>query len=188
MQCEEFFHYALVINDEEDAVCIERREYKSFQNGQFILPKNEDERYKVDNLSYEFVVEPGETKAAFIKLALKHSVPIIPVVYIGGHEGFFILHDGQFIAKLLKLDRILRTDTWPLMLALPWGLTLGPWMHLPLPTKCTTRYLEPISLDAYTPEDANNLEALDEIYLKVTGAMQRALDDMARERSMPIVG
>ena len=48
--------------------------------------------------------------------------------------------------------------------------------------------LEPISLDAYSPEDATNLEALDEIYLKVTGAMQRALDDMARERTMPIVG
>ena len=27
----------------------------------------------MDNLSYEFVVEPGETKAAFIKLALKYS-------------------------------------------------------------------------------------------------------------------
>jgi 1-acyl-sn-glycerol-3-phosphate acyltransferase len=127
-------------------------------------------------------------RRGFIRLALKHSVPIIPVVYIGGHEGFFILHDGQFIAKLLKLDRILRTDTWPLMFALPWGLTLGPWMHMPLPTKCKTRYLEPISLEAYSPEDVDNPQALDEIYEKVTHAMQLAMDEMASQRGLPILG
>jgi 1-acyl-sn-glycerol-3-phosphate acyltransferase len=127
-------------------------------------------------------------RRGFIRLALKHSVPIIPVVYIGGHEGFFILHDGQFIAKLLKLDRILRTDTWPLMFAMPWGLTLGPWMHMPLPTKCKTRYLEPISLENYSPEDVDNPQALDEIYDKVTTAMQIAMDDMATERTLPILG
>jgi 1-acyl-sn-glycerol-3-phosphate acyltransferase len=127
-------------------------------------------------------------RRGFIRLALKHSVPIIPVVYIGGHEGFFILHDGQFIAKLLKLDRILRTDTWPLMFAMPWGLTLGPWMHMPLPTKCKTRYLEPISLENYSPEDVDNQQALDEIYDKVTAAMQIAMDDMATERTLPILG
>lgn len=127
-------------------------------------------------------------RRGFIRLALKHSVPIIPVVYIGGHEGFFILHDGQFIAKLLKLDRILRTDTWPLMFALPWGLTLGPWMHMPLPTKCKTRYLEPISLEKYSPEDVDNPQALDEIYEKVTHAMQVAMDEMASQRGLPILG
>ena len=127
-------------------------------------------------------------RRGFIRLALRHSVPIIPVVYIGGHEGFFILHDGQFIAKMLKLDRILRTDTWPLMFALPWGLTMGPWMHLPLPTKCKTRYLPPISLENYTPEDADNPRALDEIYQKVTQAMQKAMDDMASKRKLPIFG
>lgn len=99
-------------------------------------------------------------RRGFIRLALRNSVPIIPAVFIGGHEGFFVLHDGQFIAKLLKLDRILRTDTWPLMLALPWGLGCTcrcqqnarpvfclPFPSLPTPRKmpitkrCWTRYI-----------------------------------------------
>lgn len=158
-----------------------------FQNGRkvMVFPGGNREAFRPYKDRHKIAF--GDRRG-FIRLALKHQVPIIPVVFIGGHEGFFILHDGQFIARLLKLDRILRTDTWPLMFALPWGLTLGPWMHLPLPTKCTTRYLEPISLDAYSPEDASNPEVLDEIYNKVTGAMQKALDDMASQRTMPIVG
>lgn len=73
MKCEEFFHYALVINEEEDATCIERREYKALQNGEFIQPKNNSDKYKVEKYLYEFEVGPGETKATFIKLGLKYS-------------------------------------------------------------------------------------------------------------------
>ena len=73
MTCDEFFHYALVVNEEEDAICIEKREYKLLKNGEFLIPKKEDEKYKIDQLSYEFEVGPGETKAAFIKLNIKYS-------------------------------------------------------------------------------------------------------------------
>ncbi len=127
-------------------------------------------------------------RKGFIRLALRHSVPITPVVLIGGHETFFVLHDGRFIAKLLGLKKLLRAETWPLMLALPWGVAFAPIFHLPLPAKCSVRFLEPISLEHYTPADADNPEALQEIYDVVTGRMQAAMDHMASRRRWPIIG
>ena len=66
MKCAEFFHYALVVNQEEDVVCVEKREYKHLKNGEFLIPKNQTDKYQIEQLSYKFEVGPGETKAAFI--------------------------------------------------------------------------------------------------------------------------
>lgn len=33
LKCAEFFHYALVVNEEEDVICVEKREYKHLKNG-----------------------------------------------------------------------------------------------------------------------------------------------------------
>ncbi len=121
-------------------------------------------------------------RKGFIKLALKNRVPITPVVFHGGHESFFVLHDGQKLAKFLKMDRLFRLDTWPLVFSLPWGFTLGPLFHWPLPVKCVTQFLEPVSLESYSVEDVDNPEALNEIYEEVTGRMQRALTALSEER------
>ena len=129
-------------------------------------------------------------RTGFIKLALRSGVPIVPAVFAGGHETFIILNDGQSIARHLKLDKIpiLRSSTWPLMLAFPWGLVWGPVPHIPFPAKCTTRFLEPISLDAYSPDDANNPEALREIYAQVVNTMQTNLSELYETRRFPILG
>jgi len=127
-------------------------------------------------------------RKGFIRLAVRHQVPIVPMVHIGGHETFFILHDGQFIAKALGFDKLIRSDTWPLMFALPWGIALGPLFHLPLPAKCSVRFLEPVRTDNYAVSDAENPDALEEIYNEVTGKMQAALTDMASQRRFPILG
>ncbi len=122
-------------------------------------------------------------RKGFLRLALRHRVPIVPVVFIGGHEAFFVLRDGRRLARLLRAERWLRSDTWPLMVALPWGIALGPLPHLPLPVRCTTRFLPPISLEAYAPDAADDPQVLEELYAEVTGKMQTALEDLARERS-----
>ena len=36
----------------------------------------------------------------FVRLALKHRVPIIPVVLSGGHETFVVLHEGRKLARI----------------------------------------------------------------------------------------
>ncbi|MBN2497517.1 MAG: acyltransferase family protein [Deltaproteobacteria bacterium] len=124
----------------------------------------------------------------FIRLALRHAVPIVPMVIVGGHESFYILHDGQAIARLLRLKKLVRSETCALFLGLPWGIGFGPIFHFHLPTKSQVRFLAPISLDAYGPQAESDPAALDAIYRQVTRAMQRAMDDMAGQRRLPILG
>jgi 1-acyl-sn-glycerol-3-phosphate acyltransferase len=124
----------------------------------------------------------------FLKLALRNRVPIVPAVFIGGHETFMILHDGQGLANALGLRRRFRIDTFPLMLALPWGVALGPVFHLPLPCKCKVRFLPPIPLDDCSRRDHEDPKLLDELYSRVVGRMQAALDELASERRWPIIG
>ncbi len=127
-------------------------------------------------------------KKGFIRLALRERVPIIPVVLVGGHESFFVLHDGARLAKLLHMKKLVRAETFPLFLGLPWGIAMGPLFHLPLPAKSQVRFLDPIPLDQYTATDVNNEQALDEIYQRVITTMQEAVTELAAKRKYPIIG
>jgi 1-acyl-sn-glycerol-3-phosphate acyltransferase len=120
----------------------------------------------------------------FVRLALRHGVPIIPVVFVGGQSGLIILSDGKRLARAIGADRWLRSDTWPLMLALPWGLALGPVPHIPLPVRCHSRFLPPISVEGYTAEDADDPEAVRTLHAEVVERMQEAMDSMVAERRM----
>ncbi len=127
-------------------------------------------------------------RKGFLRLALRNQVPIVPFVIVGGHESFFILHDGQELAKLFRLKQLLRSDTCPIFLGLPWGVGFGPIFHLHLPTKSTVRFLPPIELNGYGPADQDNEEVLSELYDQVTGSMQRAMQEIAAERRFPVLG
>lgn len=117
-------------------------------------------------------------RRGFIRLALDERVPIVPVVFVGGHSGFVVLRDNKRLARLLRADRWLRSDTWPVILGLPWGVSLGPMFHLPLPVGCITEVLEPIDTEPYR-EDPGGVEDLFEL---VEQRMQQALTRLARER------
>ncbi len=127
-------------------------------------------------------------RRGFLRLAVRHGAPISPAVFIGGHEAFMVLHDGRQIAEALGLKKFFRIDTFPIFLGMPWGLGIGPIFHLPLPSKCKVRVLDPISTAEYGPEAENDEVALTELYDKVTGAMQTALTEMAAERKWPVLG
>jgi len=127
-------------------------------------------------------------KKGFIRLALREQVPIVPVVLVGGHETFFVLHDGARIAELLKLKKLVRSETCALFLGLPWGLGFGPIFHMPLPAKSQVRFLESVSLNGYGPDDIGNEKALKEIYDTVTGRMQAAVDEISAARKLPVLG
>jgi 1-acyl-sn-glycerol-3-phosphate acyltransferase len=124
----------------------------------------------------------------FVRLALKRQVPIVPMVIAGGHESFFVLNSGRTLARLLRLNKTIRSDTFPIFLGLPWGIGVGPIFHIPLPAKSHVRFLDPISINGYRPKDAKDPDAIDDMYLKVTGAMQCAMDDIAAARKYPIIG
>jgi 1-acyl-sn-glycerol-3-phosphate acyltransferase len=124
-------------------------------------------------------------RQGFIRLALEHDVPIVPVVSVGGQETALFLSRGDRLARLLGLDRAFRLKVLPISLALPWGLNVGDMLgHLPLPAKITVEALPPIDLQAEFGEDPD----LDEIYDHLMRLMQETLDALASERRLPVLG
>ncbi len=127
-------------------------------------------------------------RRGFVRSALRAGVPICPVVFVGGHETFFVLTTGRKINAALNLRRFIRTDVAPIYLGLPWGIGLGAMPQFPLPSKSTIEYLTPISLDQYKPEDADVPEIVDAIFRQVLTAMQNAMTRTAATRRWPVLG
>ena len=124
-------------------------------------------------------------RKGFLRLALRNDVPIVPIVAIGGQETSLFLSRGEGLARALRLDRIFRLKVLPISMAIPWGLNIGDFLgHVPLPAKITVEVLTPIDLRAeFGPEPD-----LDEAYALVTERMQHALDALAAERRLPVIG
>jgi 1-acyl-sn-glycerol-3-phosphate acyltransferase len=124
-------------------------------------------------------------RTGFIRLALEANVPVVPVVAIGGQETALFVTRGERLAKLLRLDRLLRIKVLPVAIAPPFSLSifeLPP--RLPLPSQITIRVLEPIDLVEDFGADAD----ADEVYDALEARMQQALDELSEERDLPIVG
>src|SRR5436189_3703048 len=73
------------------------------------------ERHKVD----------FNRRKGFIRLALEHDVPIVPVVAIGGQETSIFLSRGETLAKALMLDKLFRLKVLPISLAIPCVVNAG---------------------------------------------------------------
>lgn len=110
-------------------------------------------------------------RRGYVDLAREAGVPLVPVVAHGAHAALFVLWDGAPLAEALGLRRRLRLATFPVSLALPWGLWLGPLPgYWPLPARITVRALPPISAEG----DAAEVDA------RVRAAMQAELTRLAR--------
>jgi 1-acyl-sn-glycerol-3-phosphate acyltransferase len=124
-------------------------------------------------------------RQGFIQLAIAQDVPIVPVVAIGGQETALFLTRGQRLATLLRLDRLLRLKVLPLQVAPPFGVTvLDLPGRIPLPAQITVQVLPKLDLrEQFGPKPDQ-----DEVFHAITDQMQRALDELADERDLPIVG
>ncbi len=124
-------------------------------------------------------------RKGFIRLALDADVPIVPVVSVGGQETALFLSNGNWLARLLGVDKSLRLKVLPISIALPWVLNIGDFLsHIPLPAKLTVEVLPPINLRERFGADPD----LEEVYDYITGEMQAALDALAAERRLPVLG
>ncbi len=126
-------------------------------------------------------------RMGFIRTAIRHQAPIIPVVSVGAHEVFFGLTEGKRLARLLRFDKMFRIKAVPLTLGFPLGITPGGIFHIPLPSKVKVRVLEPIHFDD-APEDAENPDVVRRRFYQVVRVMQSALDGMAAKRRWPLFG
>ena len=127
------------------------------------------EAYRHYRRRNEVVILP---RTGFIEVARANGVPIIPVVVQGAHRSAYIFTEGKAIAQFLRLRHWARLERFPIALALPWGIALGPWLpYLPLPFPIRLRILPPIHIAA----DTDAMEAGRHIQM----LMQQALNEMA---------
>jgi 1-acyl-sn-glycerol-3-phosphate acyltransferase len=147
-----------------------------------VYPGGDHETYRP---SWESAKIDFAGRTGFVRLALEHGTPIVPVVAIGGQETALFLGQGRQIAELLRLDRLLRLKVFPAQVAPPYGVTvLDLPGRIPLPAKITVRALPKIDLEKRLGPDPD----VEDAYELVTGTMQRALDRLDEERRLPVVG
>jgi 1-acyl-sn-glycerol-3-phosphate acyltransferase len=124
-------------------------------------------------------------RKGFVRLALEQGVPIVPVVSIGGQETALFLTRAQHLARALRLDRLARVKVLPISIGPPFGINvLDLPGRLPLPAKITIEVLPPIDLKERFGPDPDH----EAVYRHVTAVMQDALDRLAQERTLPVVG
>lgn len=115
-------------------------------------------------------------RTGFVRVAQRARAPIVPIVAYGAHRSAIILHEGEGIARALGLEAWSRLQRFPIALALPWGICLGPWVpYFPMPFPIRLRALAPIEVSP----DVDAAAIRDEVVAR----MQRAMDEMAREES-----
>jgi 1-acyl-sn-glycerol-3-phosphate acyltransferase len=138
--------------------------------------------YEVFRPSWQrHVVDLGGRKG-FVRLARETAVPIVPVASVGGQETALFLGRFQWLASLLRLDRMLRLKSVPISLALPWGLNVSDLLgHIPLPAKIVIEVQEPI--------DVHGLDVPDRaVYDEVIASLQAGVDRLAAQRRFPVLG
>ncbi len=126
------------------------------------------------------VVLAGRT--GFIKLALREGVPIVPVVSAGSYEQMIVLTRGERLAKLFHAHAWARTDVFPIIFALPWGVTTGFVPYLPLPAQTTVSFGPPIRWPSLGAADAERSDVVLGCYREVEATMQSMLDRLMDHR------
>ncbi|MEU9352379.1 lysophospholipid acyltransferase family protein [Streptomyces griseoloalbus] len=95
------------------------------------------ERYKLQRFG----------RGGFVSTALRQRAPIIPCSIVGAEEIYPMIGNAKTLARLLGFPYFPLTPTFP------W---LGPLGAIPLPTKWTIQFGEPIPTDGYPPEAAED--------------------------------
>jgi 1-acyl-sn-glycerol-3-phosphate acyltransferase len=124
-------------------------------------------------------------RTGYVKAALNAGVPIVPTVGIGGQETQIFLSRGMWLAERLgPIARLARTKIVPISFGFPFGLSVVIPPNIPLPAKIVMRVLPPIDIVKEFGEDPD----IDEVDAHVRHVMQRALDELADERRLPVLG
>ncbi|TVL93506.1 lysophospholipid acyltransferase family protein [Streptomyces sp. SAJ15] len=101
------------------------------------LGKPFGERYKLQRFG----------RGGFVSTALRAGVPIVPCSIVGAEEIYPMVGNARTLARLLGFPYFPITPTFPL---------LGPLGAVPLPTKWTIQFGEPIPTDGHPPEAADD--------------------------------
>lgn len=112
-------------------------------------------------------------RGGFVSAALRAGVPIIPCSIVGAEEIYPKIADLKPIARLLGLPYFPVTPLFPL---------LGPLGAIPLPTKWTIEFGEPIRTDTFEPEDVDDPMLVFSLTDQVRESIQQALYQRLADR------
>ncbi|WP_063002211.1 lysophospholipid acyltransferase family protein [Nocardia mikamii] len=127
------------------------------------------ERYKLQRFG----------RGGFVSAAVKTGVPIIPCSIVGSEEIYPKLADIKPLARLLGLPYFPVTPTFP---------HLGPLGAIPLPSKWTIEFGEPIATEDYTAEAADDPMTMFEVTDQVRETIQQTLYKLLTKRRNPFTG
>jgi len=113
-------------------------------------------------------------RGGFVKTAIRSGVPIVPIAVVGAEEAMPIF------AHVPLLQRLTGLIYFPINHAFPQFGLAAAMMYLP--AKFKIRFLEPVSLDGYSPEDAEDLELVQTLAEEIRGRIQIEVDRLVATR------
>jgi 1-acyl-sn-glycerol-3-phosphate acyltransferase len=118
-------------------------------------------------------------RGGFIRMALKTGAPIIPVAVVGAEETYISLAKSPTMARLTGFPYFPLSPTWP------WLGLLG---FVPIPTKWTIQFGEPIAMDGYGPDAAKNLVLVSQLTDQVRNIVQQMIYTRLSQRHSVLMG
>jgi 1-acyl-sn-glycerol-3-phosphate acyltransferase len=113
-------------------------------------------------------------RGGFVRTAIRARAPIVPIAVVGAEEAMPIF------AHIRPAQRLTGLIYFPFNHAFPhFGLLAG---LMYLPAKFRIRFLEPIPMDDYPPEAADDAALIQALAEEVRARIQAELDDLLAER------
>ncbi len=115
-------------------------------------------------------------RGGFVRLALRTGAPIVPCAVVGAEEIHPKIASVDWLGRPLGLPYLPITPTFPL---------LGPLGVIPLPAKWSIDFADPIPMDTYGPEGAEDPILVNRLSEQVRSIVQGMVDSrLARRRSV----
>lgn len=186
------------------------------------IPANPELALEALERDYSLLVYPGGEKESFrpfserkivdfyqrkgfIRLALKAKVPMVPIISIGAHESYVILHRGEELAEKLGLKEKFRLHGLPVTfrsIFFMWCVVTGVFtffplllapaaftsIFIPMPAKMDFRILPPMDVNAMVDPNLSEEENLQIIYDHIMAVMQKTLTEEYAKRKFPLLG
>lgn len=115
-------------------------------------------------------------RGGFVRLALRTGAPMVPCAVVGAEEVHPKIGSMDWIGRPFGLPYFPITPTFP---------ALGPLGVIPLPSKWSIEFGEPVDVTGHGPEGADDPILVNRLSEEVRGTVQRMIDArLARRRSV----